>query len=100
MDPEIQKIVEFGLSYDQNRLLPFVAFFQASGSGQGCAYTLQARSEGDAQKIVGEYAQEEWGEDAGEVMVYSPAQLRNLADRLDALQRGELGPEDEGWDIG
>lgn len=24
----------------------------------------------------------------------------NLADRLDALQRGQLGPEDGGWDIG
>jgi hypothetical protein len=61
---------------------PFIGFFQDS-DGTGYAYSVQASDSDQAELLIGRHIRRELDEDAGDVMVYDPAQLRMLAEMLE-----------------
>ncbi|MFA7482970.1 MAG: hypothetical protein WC314_20850 [Vulcanimicrobiota bacterium] len=64
------------------KLSPFIGFFQDS-DGSGYAYSVLANDADHAELLIGREARAELDEDAGDVMVYDPAQLRMLAEMLE-----------------
>ena len=77
---------------------PFVGFFQA-GDGTGYAYTVQARSDIEAAERIKMHFEPEFGEECGEILCYSPTELRRLADSLQSPNREFDVPMDDTDDV-
>ena len=86
--------------FPESELSGYVAFFQDSRNGGGYAYTVQATDELNALERVTEHFTAECGSDPGDIMVYSPAELRRLADQIESGQAEWDVPAPEARDPG